>query len=555
MAYRAVLSLLLTPFLGAAVQFSRLNSDDENFEAVIDSEGEMISINNSNVTELAMTNRSHVHRDPNDLPDHLRYLPMRMCWSLGCVKHYVNLVDRTYDWQPLSTRTHTVAGVELTQYVLNMTSQRWLSGFQVSKENWTHEIIINVPSTLDKSSPTSEWATLFLSGSNETQSVEVEQAAYTAAKTGSIAAVIRGVPNEQLVFPDDPRNMTRSEDDLQAYTRLVYLLNNKPEWLVELPMVKAVVRAMDTITSFAQTELDAKVEKFGVTGHHQRAQITWMLAAVDNRVHAIVPVSHSLNAKKQREHAHQSLGNFACIQEPYRMLITMPWSKANTNAAFITDPAWYSEKVTVPKLVVMGGNDDYFPPGSEAYFWKKLHEPKTYLMEPNADHVATWGAAGPSTTAFMYAMIHDAEYPRIDWGIDEKTGAISARQITDHSPTVTLWQATTCNNKRRDFRVISYGNETECFECGYPVADGKCYNTKVQWTSSKLEESEQSRMYVGEIKPPADGRWTAFFLRFEYPPMKEGLPPVKISTGASVVPNKYPFKACHGTACYGSSLV
>lgn len=566
MAYNIVLALfLLNTFLCAGVQFSRLNSDDEaidsdlnmlddeNYAAVIDSTGNMVDINNSNLTEFAAMNRSKAHRDPHDMPEHLRYLPMRFCWSLGCVKHYVQLVDRTYHWTHLSESKRTVDGVELTQYVLNMTSQRWLSGFQVSKENWTHEIIINVPSTLNKASPTSKWATLFLSGSNESQNVELEHAAYAAAKTGSIAAVIKGIPNEDLVFPDDTQNLSRSEDDLQAYTRMVFLYNNKPEWLVELPMTKAVMRAMDTITSFAKSEVGINVEKFGVAGHNKRAQVTWMLAAVDDRVQAIIPVSYSLNAKKQREHAYASLGNYSWKQEPYRMLITVPWSKTTQNAVFITDPGWYSEKVKVPKLVMMGGNDDYFPIGSEQFYWPKLVEPKTYLMQPNADHVGTWSSAGKAATAFMYAVIHDAEYPRINWQINEKTGAISARQLTNHTPKVTLWQATTCNSKRRDFRLITAVNE--CSECGYQLADGKCYNSKVQWSSSLVKEGDQKGMYIADIQPPADGRWTAFFLQFEYPPMKEGLPPVKLSTGASVAPNKYPFKFCKGVACYGDALV
>jgi len=569
MAYNILALLLLHPFLCAGVQLSRLNSedenyamvtdgnlvDDENYAAVIDSNGNLVDINNLNLTELADVNRSEAHKDIHDMPEHLRYLPMRFCWSLGCVKHYVQLRDPTYHWTHLSERKHTVDGVELTQYTLNMTSQRWLSGFQVSKENWTHEIIINVPSTLDKGSPTSKWATLFLAGSNETQNVELEHAAYAAAKTGSIGAVIKGIPNEDLVFPDDTQNLSRSEDNLQAYTRMVFLYNNKPEWLVELPMTKAVMRAMDTITSFAKSEVGIKVEKFGVAGHSMRAQVTWMLAAVDDRVQAIIPASHSLNAKKQREHAHASLGNYAWVQEPYRVLITVPWSKNTQNAAFITDPAWYSEKVKVPKLVMMGGNDEYFPIGSERFYWPKLVEPKTYLMEPNADQMDTWSSAGKAATAFMYAVIHDAEYPKIDWEIDEKTGAISAQQLTHHTPTVTLWQATTCNNKRRDFRVVTAVNETECAQCGYQIADGKCYNTKVQWTSSKVEEGGQRGMYVAGVEPPSDGRWTAFFLRFEYPSMKEGLPPVKLSTGASVMPNNYPFKFCKGVACYGDALV
>jgi len=324
--------------------------------------------------------------------------------------------------------------------------------------------------------------------------------------------------------------------------------------LLELPMVKSVVRAMDTITTFTNRKLGTNVHRFGVSGHSKRGQVTWMLPAVDSRVQAIIPVSFSPNLGMQIEHAYRSLGNPAYVEEPSRALFALPDDKSAHDFLDIVDPGRYIDQVTVPKLAVMGGNDDYMPIASETLFWKDLSEPKTYLYEPNVDHNMTWGSAFTATTAFMYSIIHDVEYPKIDWDINERTGTIIAQQLTNHTPIVTLWQATTCNNKRRDFRIITAGNVSDCLECGFPLSEDRCYNERVTWTSSKLAESNEKNTYVGHVEPPADGRWAAFFVRFEYPPMKPGLPPVKISSGTSVVPNTYPFEGCSGTECFGTHL-
>jgi len=128
MAYNIVLALfLLNTFLCAGVQFSRLNSDDEaidsdlnmlddeNYAAVIDSTGNMVDINNSNLTEFAAMNRSKAHRDPHDMPEHLRYLPMRLlepwlCQAL-CAAGGQNLsLDTPFREQTHSgwSRAHTV---------------------------------------------------------------------------------------------------------------------------------------------------------------------------------------------------------------------------------------------------------------------------------------------------------------------------------------------------------------------------------------------------------------------------------------------------------------
>lgn len=60
----------------------------------------------------------------------------------------------------------------------------------------------------------------------------------------------------------------------------------------QLPMTKAGVRAMDAITAFCRSAEGGSVavEKFVVAGGSKRGLDTWLSAAVDKRVVAIVPL-------------------------------------------------------------------------------------------------------------------------------------------------------------------------------------------------------------------------------------------------------------------------
>ena len=117
------------------------------------------------------------------------------------------------------------------------------------------------------------------------------------------------MPNEPVQFADESR--TRSEDGIIAYTWMKYMKTGDETWPLRLPMTKAAVRAMDTITAVMATpEAGAvKVEKFVVSGGSKRGWTTWTAAAVDKRVVAIVPASIDLlNLEKSFDHHFRVYG-------------------------------------------------------------------------------------------------------------------------------------------------------------------------------------------------------------------------------------------------------
>lgn len=64
------------------------------------------------------------------------------------------------------------------------------------------------------------------------------------------------VPNESIVFPSDPIKKSRSEDAIIAFTWIQFRNDPaRPEWIALFPMVKAAVRAMDTMETYCSGKL------------------------------------------------------------------------------------------------------------------------------------------------------------------------------------------------------------------------------------------------------------------------------------------------------------
>src|SRR5205807_179172 len=110
-----------------------------------------------------------------------------------------------------------------------------------------------------------------------------------ATSTNSVVAELGMGPNQPLTLNGD--GTPRSEDDLIAYCQIKAMDTGDPTWLPRLAMVKSAVRALDAMTEVLAGEQGGKVplKKFVVSGGSKRGWTTWLTAAVDRRVVAIIP--------------------------------------------------------------------------------------------------------------------------------------------------------------------------------------------------------------------------------------------------------------------------
>ncbi|KAJ7197324.1 hypothetical protein O6H91_Y504300 [Diphasiastrum complanatum] len=205
--------------------------------------------------------------------------------------------------------------------VLNLTSQRWLSPEDVDCSIWTHHLLIVKPAALE------HWRTmLFVIGDHTNLDLPPKQtdellllAASVAVRTKSLAMILYQIPNQPCHFKDDTAESQHSEDDLIAYTWAQFLKHpDRAEWLAQLPMTKAVVRAMDAAQSFCAQIFSLQVDSFVVVGASKRGWITWTAAAVDKRVVGIVPiVMDALSFRHNLHHFYKALGGWPFAFEPY----------------------------------------------------------------------------------------------------------------------------------------------------------------------------------------------------------------------------------------------
>lgn len=423
---------------------------------------------------------------------------------------YVRKPDPTYKYELV----RTIPGRGYTTYVVNLTSQTWRTPAEVTPAVWKHWLTIVKPDQV--SGPIGY---LFLTGGSITADAPSKPGAMyveTALATHTVTAELRGIPNEPLRFAGEDRE--RTEDQIIAYTWKNFLLTGDETWPLRLPMTKAAVRAMDTISAFlaAPERGSVKVEKFVVSGGSKRGWTTWVTAAVDPRVVAIVPASiDTLNVVPNFIHHWKVYGYWSPAVKDYDDNGIMDWMGTKEYAALmrIEDPYSYRDRLTLPKFMLQAAGDQYFLPDSSRYYFDGLKGEKYLRYVPNADHSLKNTDAQESLIAFYETIAKGSPRPRFTWTF-ETNGDIRVG-AQDKPSSVKLWQAT--NPDHRDFRLETLG----------PAY----HSTDLQGSGS---------VWVAHVAAPAKG-WTAYFVEMTWPNPAGGKYPLKFTTGVRVVPDTEPF--------------
>lgn len=441
---------------------------------------------------------------PPTPPAHLRALDTPL-------DRYVAAPDTNYAWQVATSLKSDGA----TAYAIRLTSQAWLTTNEVNRTVWQHWLTVIKPDVVEHST-----ALLFISGGNNRDDKPPKpsgELADVARKTRSVVAELKQVPNQPLVFGGDGRE--RVEDDLIAYTWDKYLRTGDARWPARLPMTKAAVRAMDTVTAFCAGPQGggAQVESFVVAGGSKRGWTTWTTAVVDRRVVAICPiVIDVLNVVPSFVHHYRAYGFYAPAVQEYVDMGIMNWmgTPEFERLMRIVEPFEYRDRLTLPKLMLNATGDQFFLPDSSQFYFRQLKGPKFLRYVPNADHGLKDSDAWETLLAWYRTILDRRPFPRFDWD-DAPDGRILLRAV-DRPAEVRLWQAN--NPKARDFRLETLG---------------------AAWRGTTLEDEGHGR-YVATVPRPQEG-WTAYFMELTYP--IPGGPPLKLTTGVRVTPDTLPFPA------------
>ena len=425
---------------------------------------------------------------------------------------YVAAPDANYTYHLEST----IPGIGYTAYVLDMNSQGWRSSAEVNRTVWQHWLTIVKPHTASGNT-----ALLFINGGSNggspPDSVDMIMS-YVALTANTVVADLRMVPNQPLTFTDD--GQPRSEDEIISYTFDKYLTTGDANWPLLLPMVKSAVRAMDTVNSYVLdiTGGAVDVNEFLVSGASKRGWTTWLTAAVDSRVIAIVPaVIDVLNLDVQMRHHFSADGFYSdAIHDYVDMNIFDRLDDPNGQALLqIVDPYEYRQRYgSLPKYGINSSGDQFFVSDSAQFYFHDLPDPNNRYLRymPNTDHDLETDAYF-SLLVFYQSVLAGSPRPQLSWTV-QQDGSIVVD--TKDTPTqVKLWQAT--NATTRDFRLETIG---------------------AVWTSSTLTD-QGGGVYIAEVNEPPAG-WTAFFVELFYD--SNGLAyDYKFTTEINVVPYYLPF--------------
>jgi PhoPQ-activated pathogenicity-related protein len=433
--------------------------------------------------------------------------------SHTALDRYVSAPDSSFAWKVL--RELPAEGTTAT--LLEMTSQRWLTEQEVERPLWTHWITVVRPAKV-----TSDIALLFITGGSLDRQPPARPPAWlvdAARDTGTVTAELRLVPNQPVIFKDDPARKPRSEDDFIAYTWDKYLRTGDEKWPARLPMTKSAVRAMDAVSAFAASpEAGGQtVRRFVVSGASKRGWTAWATAAVDRRVIALAPaVIDMLNVHPSFVHHWRAYGAWSEAVKDYVDHGIMDWMGTPEFRALmkIEEPYEYRDRLTMPKLILNASGDQFFLPDSSQFYFNDLRGEKHVRYVPNTSHSLEKSDALETLHAFYSAIVAGTPRPDVRWTF-ERNGSIKV--VTKQVPSdVRLWQAS--NPTARNFRFDVIG---------------------AAYTSTALSPSGPNA-WVAQVPAPAEG-WTAFFVETTF--ATGGKYPLKITSGVRVLPDRLPYAA------------
>ncbi len=345
---------------------------------------------------------------------------------------------------------------------------------------WTHRLFIVVPPDVEPS----RTGVLFISGSGSGD-VETAGMLEVARMTRMPAAALMDVPNQPL-FDD------LWEDALMAYTFDQFLEGADPDWLLLFPMTKGAVRALDVFQAVVAQEFGIEIGQFVVAGGSKRGWTTWLTAAVDERVTGIVPmVYNNLNLAAQMELQSRtySAGASPMIDDYTALdLSDVPDPARVIELDFHIDPYAYVERFVMPKMLLHGTNDPFWPVDALNLYWDDLPGEKYVVNFANGGHdLGDMERALRNLALFTLHVTGEPLLSEVEWALEEREDGLPGLEVkrTEKAVGAALYVASSTS---RDF-------------------------TASKW--ERLEPRETAAGWAAEPRP-LPGHYLAFYMDVEY---------------------------------------
>ncbi|XP_060091306.1 autocrine proliferation repressor protein A-like [Heteronotia binoei] len=348
--------------------------------------------------------------------------------DLKALEEFVNRPDPHYKYTFVKTKMLPFWSDVTFQHSINMTSQKWLDETEVDKPVWSHVLDIIIPKRTKIGA-----SCLLIINSGKTAASETIlndkgnlKLAYLSVTTKSAVAVLNTVPVQPLTFYNHPLGWKNiKEYDIMAYSwwRFINDSSVPPEWLVQFPMVKATVRAMDTVTDYMMETYQKNITEFTLIGVVMNGWTTWLTAAVDKRVAAIIPIAMDfLNFTENFLHQYRAYCGWSYGLKPFHdmnIMQKMDNSRFSLLASLL-DPLSYNEQYTnISKLIIVVSGEEVFLPDNSRYYINQLEGPNLLNIIPNSDFrfQGTDKTIMNPITSFQYRIANDYPLPTVSWQI------------------------------------------------------------------------------------------------------------------------------------------
>ncbi len=394
---------------------------------------------------------------------------------------YLNNGDKSYRWE--LKESYTIGDVKA--YSLLLTSQQW------HEYIWTHQLTILVPAENKY-----DGALLFITGGSNNKGLPnwngqddkfTQGMSAVASKNNGIVAILRQAPNQPLVGD-------LTEDALISYTLHKFKEDGDYSWPLLFPMVKSAVRAMDAIQEFSTKTLNHDVKRFVVSGASKRGWTTWLIGASDNRVAAIAPmVIDILNMPVNLDYQVEMWKEYSIQIEDYVKLGIPQTGRTEKGNAITTmvDPYVYRKKLTMPKMIFMGTNDEYWTVDAIKHYIDSIPGQNFIHYVPNVGHsLGDKKQALAGLSAFFGQTLAKTPYPVLQWDLSQTKKGVTLKVNTtpDILLDAILWST---DSEDTDFR------------------DEK-------WAGKSLGLKKKKPSIITAIQPFPDNGYRAFYLDLKY---------------------------------------
>ncbi|XP_054830450.1 autocrine proliferation repressor protein A-like [Eublepharis macularius] len=229
----------------------------------------------------------------------------------------------------------------------------------------------------------------------------------------------------ESMFDHHPRRENITEYDIMAYTWWRFLNDSDapPYWLVQFPMVKATVRAMDTVTDFLMKKYQKKVTRFTLAGTSMSGWAAWLTAAVDSRVAGIIPIGMDLlNITENLHHQYRAYCGWSYMMKPfYELNITQELDSPRfSELASHVDPLAYNPRyANVSKYIIVATGDELFQPDNSRYYFSQLEGEKYLNIIPHVDSrfQGERTLINPMLVFHYRIIIRHSGFPDISWNV------------------------------------------------------------------------------------------------------------------------------------------